>query len=102
MQPMAFLIETFDAADAGDLRVRTRPAHLAFLAENTHLLLLAGAQWSDDGQAAIGSVLVVDVETRAEAEAFAAADPYARAGLFDRTRISPFRVAFLDRTSRLP
>ena len=32
-------------------------------------------------------MLVIDVADRAAAEAFAAADPYAKAGLFESTRV---------------
>lgn len=99
---MPFLIETFDKPDSLALRQATRPEHLAYLTENAPLLLAAGAKWTDDGVTALGSVLIVDVDTREQAEAFAAGDPFARAGLFADVRISNWRLAFLDRTSRLP
>lgn len=99
---MPFLIEATDKPDSFALRQSVRPDHLAYLAEKAPLLLVAGATWTEDGQTALSSVLVVDVDTREQAEEFAAADPYARAGLFADVRVSPYRVAFLDRTSRLP
>jgi uncharacterized protein len=34
-----------------------------------------------------GSLIVIEAATRAEAEAFAAADPFAQAGIFAETRI---------------
>jgi uncharacterized protein YciI len=43
-----------------------------------------------------GSMLVVEAADRAEAEAFAAADPYAKAGLFESVVIRPFRAVFKD------
>ena len=98
---MPFLIVATDKPDSQSLRQQVRPDHLAYLDQNTDRLLLAGAQWTDDGATALGSVLVVDVETREDAEAFAAADPYSRAGLFAEVRVTPYRVAFLDRTNRL-
>mgnify|MGYP002738342378 CR=1 FL=1 len=99
---MPYLIECFDKPDHQSVRQDNRPEHLAYLTENADKLLLAGAKWTDDGQTALGSVLVVDVDTREEAEAFAAADPFSQAGLFAETRITHYRVAFLDRTNRLP
>lgn len=99
---MPFLIETFDKPGSAALRQSTRPAHLAFLTENVDRLLAAGAKWTDDDQTAMGSVIILDVDTREEAEAFAAGDPFALAGLFAETRITRWRLAFLDRTSRLP
>ena len=99
---MPYLIETFDKPDSLALRQATRPAHLAFLNENVDRLLAAGAKWTEDDLTALGSVIILDVDTRAEAEAFAAGDPFAQAGLFAETRITRWRLAFLDRTSRLP
>ena len=99
---MPFLIVATDKPDSSDLRQQTRAAHLAYLAENADRLVLAGAQWTDDAQTAVGSVLVLDVDTREDAEAFAAADPYAQAGLFASVTVSVYRVAYLDKTSRLP
>ena len=98
---MPFLIVATDRPDSLALRQQVRPDHLAYLEENADRLLLAGARWSDDGLTPIGSVLVVDVETREEAEAFAAGDPFSRAGLYAQVDLTLYRVAFLDRTSRL-
>lgn len=98
---MPYLIETFDKPDSLDLRQSTRPQHLAYLAEHVDRILVAGAKWSDDGSVALGSLIVLDVDTRASAEEFARNDPFAKAGLFAETRITNWRVAFLDRTSRL-
>ncbi len=98
---MPYLIETFDKPDSVDLRVATRPEHLVYLDENADRLLAAGAKWSDDGTVPLGSVIILDVDTREEAEAFADGDPFAQAGLFAERRISNWRVAFLDRTNRL-
>ena len=39
----------------------------------------------------IGSMIVLDVKTRAEAESWAHNDPYAKAGLFDRVEIHPWK-----------
>jgi uncharacterized protein YciI len=38
-----------------------------------------------------GSVLILDFEDRAQADAFAAGDPYANAGLFESVVIRPWR-----------
>mgnify|MGYP001609746969 CR=1 FL=1 len=101
MRRMPYMIETVDRPDSVDLRVATRADHLAYLTENADRLIMAGAKWSDDGTVPLGSVIVLDVDTREEAEAFAAGDPFAQAGLFGETRITNWRVAFLDRTNRL-
>ncbi|MEP9352563.1 YciI family protein [Xanthobacter sp. KR7-65] len=99
---MPYMIETFDKPGTLDLRARVRDEHLAFLAENAKLLLACGAKLDDDGNAAGGGLYVVALETRAEAEAFIAADPFHKAGLFERVAITRWRKAYLDGVSYLP
>jgi len=41
-----------------------------------------------------GSLLVIEVADLAAAQAFSAADPYAKAGLFERVEVRPFRAGF--------
>jgi hypothetical protein len=49
---------------------------------------------SDDGEAMLGSVLVIEAADRAAAEGFAAGDPYAKAGLFESVTIKAFKKVF--------
>ncbi|WP_349036537.1 YciI family protein [Pseudotabrizicola sp. 4114] len=95
------MIETFDKAEAGALRLRLRPAHLEYLEANRHLLLACGAKLSDDGQAASGGLYLLAVESRAEAEAFIAADPFHQGDLFERVFVTRWRQAYLDRRNTL-
>jgi uncharacterized protein len=99
---MPYMIETWDKPDSQALRASTRGPHLAFLAENAPRLLACGAKLADDGSDGGGSFYIVDVETRAEAEAFLAAEPFAQAGLFARSSITRWRKAYLDGRSYLP
>ncbi|MGY6411883.1 MAG: YciI family protein [Alkalilacustris sp.] len=75
-----FALICLDKPDAQALRKDTREAHLAYVAE-TGVVTQAGP-FLDDGEAMIGSLIILDVSDRSAAEAWAAADPYARAGLF--------------------
>ena len=77
-----------------DLRLSTRPAHLAYLESQGARLITAGPLLSDDGQTPLGSLLLFEAESRADAEAFAAGDPYAGAGLFESVAIRPWRRVF--------
>jgi len=77
-----------DNDGAAEIRKSNREAHLAYIAETP--VIFAGPFQTEDGQMT-GSLLVVDVPTRAEAEAWAANDPYARAGLFKTVRIERFK-----------
>jgi uncharacterized protein YciI len=41
-----------------------------------------------------GSVFIIEFDTQAEAEEFAANDPYGKAGLFESVIIRPFKKVF--------
>lgn len=90
---MHFTITCTDKPGALPLRQANRPDHLAYLEAAGHSLCLAGPLLDADGQPR-GSLLVVDVVDRAAAEAFAAGDPYAQAGVFADVTIRAFRPAF--------
>jgi len=92
---MHFTIRCTDKAGSLDLRLATRPAHLAYLQANIAKLVLVGPVLDEAGRAK-GSLYVVDVADRAEAERLAADDPYAKAGLFSHVEIDPVRVVFKD------
>ncbi len=98
---MPFLIETFDKPHTQALRQALRDKHLDYLEENKSLLLACGAKLDDEGINGTGSVYIVDLETRAEAEDFVNADPFAAGGLFDRTVITRWRKAYLNGESYL-
>jgi uncharacterized protein YciI len=92
---MLFVLACTDRPGRLDLRLATRPAHLAYLETYQGKLAYAGALLDIDGRPC-GSLLVIDVADRAEAEGFAAGDPYAKADLFESTVIRPFRPIFKD------
>lgn len=82
---MLYFIYRQDKPGTLDLRMRTRPAHMAYAEAIGDKLFFAGPAMDDDGDMC-ASVWVVDVADREEAEAIAAADPYEKVGLFE-TRI---------------
>ena len=88
---MLFMIYCVDKPDHGAVRAANRPDHVAYLKAQGDKLIAAGPTTSDDGAAMTGSLLIMDFADRAEAEAFAAADPYAAAGLFDSVTINPWK-----------
>lgn len=92
---MLFALICTDRPGGLDIRLATRPAHLAFLETYQSKLVHAGALLDLDGRPC-GSLLVIDVGDRAAAEGFAASDPYEKAGLFESVIIRPFRPAFKD------
>ncbi len=77
-----------DNEGAIETRKANRDRHLAYL--DASPIVLAGP-FQDEAEAMTGSLIVLDVATRAEAEAWAANDPYAEAGLFQKVRIEEFK-----------
>jgi hypothetical protein len=90
---MLFVVHKIDKRDSGALRSANRPAHLAYLKSIAGVLRLAGPFLAEDGESMIGSLWIIEAEGRASAEALAAADPYAKAGLFESVTVTPWRRA---------
>jgi uncharacterized protein YciI len=92
---MLFALICTDRPGSLETRLATRPAHLAYLETYRSKLAYAGAMLDADGRPC-GSLLIIDVNDRAEADGFAAGDPYTKADLFESTVIRPYRPAFKD------
>ncbi len=92
---MLFAIVCTDRPGGLDLRLATRPAHIAYLTTYASRVVQGGPMLDRDGRPC-GSLLLVEVEDLAAAEGFAASDPYAKAGLFESTVIRGFRTVFRD------
>jgi len=65
--------------------------HLDYLQSQKKILVLSGATVSDDGKEFIGSLLIVNVGSRAEATAFVDGDPFQKAGMFKSVTITRMR-----------
>lgn len=78
---MLYAIICHDKPDHVEMRMQTRPEHLSYLRALGYRLKFAGPFTNDNG-APNGSLVVIDAEDRAQAQAIAAGDPYARRGLF--------------------
>ncbi len=81
---MYFVIIGRDREGAEELRLKTRATHRDYL-HSSHkdvVLKLAGPLLGPDGATMVGSLLVVDSETRDAAEQFSQGDPYRKADLF--------------------
>jgi len=91
---MQFAIYCLDKEGHVQTRLDNRPAHVEHLKAHNDQLLAAGPLLSDDGNTMIGSLLVVEMADRAAVDRFIAADPYAKAGLFQSVTVKPFRKVF--------
>lgn len=99
---MAWLIVSNDSENGPAIRAdpAVMDAHWAYELANRAVILTAGSLRTDDGVTKTGSVLLLDLPTRAAAEAFLANDPATRAGLRGETEIRWLNVAILDRTEQ--
>jgi uncharacterized protein YciI len=86
-----FAILAHDKPDGQALRVATRPAHLEYIGAFPEMVRLAGPILSPAGDP-IGSLFLVEAPDIEAVRAFAAADPYAQAGLFARVDITGWRA----------
>jgi len=85
-----FLVNARDKAGSSELRLANRMAHLQWAGEVSHKIAMGGPVLSEDGETMIGSSFVIEFDSLDEARAWAADDPYAKAGLFERTEVIPF------------
>lgn len=86
-----FLINARDKADSTDLRLATREAHLSWASAFGDRIAMAGPVLSEDGETMCGSTFVIEFDSLEAAKAWAADDPYQKAGLFEQTEIIPFK-----------
>ncbi|MEY2884033.1 MAG: hypothetical protein RL490_1757 [Pseudomonadota bacterium] len=88
-----FAIHCIDKPDSADLRVATRASHLAYIDSVRDDVLVAGPLLRPDGRA-MGSLLIIAFEDRDAAIAFANADPYHQAGLFESRSVTNWHKVF--------
>lgn len=88
---MLFIIYQNDKPGGEEIRAATRDEHFAYLDRHEDILVLGGALLADDAKTRTGSVLIVNVKNRAEAETFSENEPFRKAGLFSRVEINHMR-----------
>ncbi len=98
---MLYVIAGLDQPDSLASRLAARPAHLARLSalQDTGRLLVAGPcpaiDSPDPGPAGFsGSIIIAEFDSLADAQTWAAADPYVAAGVYARVDVRPFRKVF--------
>ncbi len=89
---MLFALICTDKPNCTELRASKRPEHLAYLGGLGDTMTFAGP-FLDDAGSPIGSLVMIEAETRSAAEVIAANDPYNLAGLFASVEIRAWRWA---------
>lgn len=86
---MLFVALCYDKPGHVDLRMSTRPAHLAWLGKHAASVKLGGP--FIENEKPVGSMLILECPDEATARAMLAQDPYAEAGLFERVELRAWR-----------
>lgn len=101
--PVLYVIYAQDKADSLEKRLSVRPAHLARLQllHDEGRLLTAGpmpaVDSNDPGAAGFtGSTVIAEFESLEAAQAWADADPYVAAGVYEHVSVKPFTAGELQ------
>src|SRR5437868_4919720 len=89
-ETMLYAFHMIDKPGSTDLRLRVRPEHKGYLKAVEDQIAFAGPLLADDGEAMIGSLLVIDFPSMQAAQAWLAEEPFTRAGLYAATAIHAF------------
>ena len=76
------------------LRQQNREDHLAWLATLGDQMKSAGPFMNEEGTEPRGSLVIIEADSLDAARAVAAADPYAKAGVFESVDIRPWKWLF--------
>ena len=88
---MLWAIVCVDKPNTAAIRDSVLQPHRDYLGSQKKILVLAGATQNDDGTQAIGSLFIVNVNSRAEARKFSDGDPFTREGVFASITITRMR-----------
>ena len=87
---MFVVLYALDKPQSLELRLAHRQAHLDYIAK-TGVVRAAGPLLAEDGTTMIGSLIILETDDLAAAKAWAADDPYGKAGLFRVVDIRPWK-----------
>jgi hypothetical protein len=89
---MLFVIAAMDKENSLALRMATRDAHFEY-ARGTGTVRLGGPFLDAKGDM-IGSLIIIEAADLAAARKWQENDPYAKAGLFERAEVRPWKATF--------
>jgi uncharacterized protein YciI len=91
---MLYAVICTDKPDSLALRKANRPQHLEYLRGLGDTVVLAGPFTEADGETMTGSLIVIEAASLQAAKDIAAADPFAKIGLFAAVEIRPWLWTF--------
>lgn len=99
---MLFALHLLDKPGSAELRQRVRPEHKAYLTQVADRIAFAGPLLADDGHTMVGSLLVIDFDSRDAVMAWLADEPFTRAGLYADVSIHAFANLWPQRAGFVP
>jgi uncharacterized protein len=99
---MLYAFHLLDKPGALAKRLEIRPQHKAYLAAKAEQIAFAGPLLAYDGQAMIGSLLVIDFPSREAAQAWIAEEPFTRAGVYACTSLYAFQNLWVQKAGFPP
>ncbi len=87
---MLFVIFCIDRPDSAEARAATMQAHIDYLATGPIKIVMSGPLTSDDGNAVIGSLYLLEADSRAEVEEFRKNDPLVAADIWQTVEVRAF------------
>lgn len=88
---MLYIINALDKPGMADTVAATLEAHQHYLHDSEKLLVLAGGMRDEAGKERLGSVYLINVPNRKAAEAWLAAEPFNKAGIFESVTVERMR-----------
>ena len=91
---MQFLINAYDGENMLEKRMEVRPRHLENIDRLGKHVVFAGGRLNEEGKP-VGSVMVMEFDSRAELDEYLKTEPYIEAKVWDRVDVEPFNVVIL-------
>ena len=86
---MLYCLMCFDKKDSVDIRAQNRGDHLDYVTQ-TQVVTFAGPLLTEE-DAMMGSLVVIEVDSKEAARQWCENDPYNKAGLFEKVDIFKFK-----------
>jgi hypothetical protein len=99
---MLYALTLLDKPGASDLRLQMRPEHKAYLAKAQDRIAFAGPLLADDGVTMVGSLLVMDFDSREAVSAWMADEPFTKAGLYASVSVYAYTNLWPQKTGFPP
>lgn len=94
---MPYVIQfTDDPGTTREKKSAVRPAHLEYIDKNKHRIIASGGFFPDDDDFPNGGLIILGVETRAEAMDYIENDPFFINGMFSRYTITRWKKFIFD------